>query len=153
MYMAALDSPKLHLKFSSKVDHSPGAERSKRELQSKMKTMTAHAFAESINLGVTALAFWYGGKLLSEGLYDTRTFFIVFMAVLTRSNTGGVLFGFSSNVAKAHSAANHILDLRASQPPINTSTGVEALAASDEPVAVEFCNVTFTYPGDPTTRH
>ena len=73
------------------------AECSKRELQSKMKTMIAHAFAESINLAVTALAFWYGGKLLSEGLYDTRTFFIVFMAVLTGSNSGGILFGYSSS--------------------------------------------------------
>jgi ATP-binding cassette subfamily B (MDR/TAP) protein 1 len=62
-----------------------------------MKTMIAHAFAESINLAVTALAFWYGGKLLSEGLYDTRTFFIVFMAVLTGSNSGGILFGYSSS--------------------------------------------------------
>lgn len=73
------------------------AECSERELQSKMKTMIAHAFAESINLAVTALAFWYGGKLLSEGLYDMRTFFIVFMAVLTGSNTGGILFGYSSS--------------------------------------------------------
>ncbi|KAJ9160641.1 ABC transporter protein AtrC [Coniochaeta hoffmannii] len=125
------------------------AECSKRELQSKMKTMIAHAFAESINLAVTALAFWYGGKLLSEGLYDTRTFFIVFMAVLTGSNSGGILFGYSSNVAKAHSAANHILDLRASQPPINTSTGTKASAATEESAAFEFRNVTFAYPSRP----
>ncbi|KAK2041403.1 P-loop containing nucleoside triphosphate hydrolase protein, partial [Colletotrichum somersetense] len=123
---------------------------SRRELRNKMITMIIHAVAESASLAVTALAFWYGGKLLSEGLYDMRTFFIVFMAVLMGSNSGGVLFGFSSNVAKAHSAANHILDLRASQPPINTSIGIKGLPPSNESsVAVEFRNVTFAYPNRP----
>jgi ATP-binding cassette subfamily B (MDR/TAP) protein 1 len=39
--------------------------------------------------------------------------------------------------------------LRASQPPINTSTGIKALAASDDSAAVEFRNVTFAYPSRP----
>ncbi|KAL2879796.1 hypothetical protein SGCOL_004839 [Colletotrichum sp. CLE4] len=122
-----------------------------RELRSKMITMVVHAFAESINMAVTGLAFWYGGKLLSEGRYDMRTFFIVFMAVLMGSQSGGVLFGFSSNVSRAHSAANHIIDLRTSQPPINTSSGLKELPASkNSPAAIEFRDVTFAYPSRPT---
>ncbi|KAI1843491.1 hypothetical protein JX266_010317 [Neoarthrinium moseri] len=126
------------------------AECSSRELRSKMLTMLVHSFAESINLAVTGLAFWYGGKLLSEGSYDMQTFFIVFMAVLMGSQSGGVLFGFSSNVSRAHSAANHILDLRQAQPPINNSTGTKQLPLSGEKsAAIEFRDVAFAYPGRP----
>jgi len=100
---------------------------SRQELQCKMTTMTIHAFAKSINLTVTSLAFWYSGKLLSEGRYDPRTFFIVFMAVLMGSQSGGILFGYSSNASKANSAANRILDLCTSQPPINTPSGIKKL--------------------------
>ncbi|KAK1522661.1 multidrug resistance protein 3 [Colletotrichum paranaense] len=131
--------------FKSRLD-----ECASRELRSKMITMVVHAFAESINMAVTGLAFWYGGKLLSEGHYDMRTFFIVFMAVLMGSQSGGVLFGFSSNVSRAHSAANHIIDLRISQPPINTSSGVKELPESENNrVAIEFRDVTFAYPSRP----
>ncbi|KAG7046394.1 multidrug resistance protein [Colletotrichum scovillei] len=131
--------------FKSRLD-----ECASRELRSKMITMVVHAFAESINMAVTGLAFWYGGKLLSEGHYDMRTFFIVFMAVLMGSQSGGVLFGFSSNVSRAHSAANHIIDLRLSQPPINTSSGVKEMPESENNrAAIEFRDVTFAYPSRP----
>ncbi|KAK3364551.1 hypothetical protein B0T25DRAFT_598804 [Lasiosphaeria hispida] len=124
---------------------------SSRELRSKMVAMLANAFADSLNLAVTSLAFWYGGKLLSEGVYDTRTFFIVFIGVLMGSNSGGIMFGYSSNVSQAHSAANHIISLRRSYPPINTSTGLLSLPPHDTSIpAIEFRNVTFTYPSCPS---
>lgn len=124
------------------------AECSRHELRSKMITMIVHSFAESVNLAVTSLAFWYGGKLLSDDEYNLRTFFIVFMAVLIGSQTAGVLFGYSSDVSRAHSATNHIYAMRQSQPPINTSMGANNEPSPDEKAAtIEFRDVTFAYPG------
>lgn len=51
----------------------------------------------------------------------------------------------AADTTKAHSAANHIIDLRRSRPPINTSTGSKP-ASDQSDVAIEFRNVRFTYP-------
>lgn len=131
--------------FQSRLD-----ECSRRELRNKMVTMLVHAFAESISLAVTSLAFWYGGKLLSQGEYALRDFFIAFMAVLIGSQTAGILFGFSSDVSRAHAAANHIIALRESRPPINTSTGSKiATTRSEIAPVIEFRNVNFAYASRP----
>ncbi|KFZ10379.1 hypothetical protein V502_08155 [Pseudogymnoascus sp. VKM F-4520 (FW-2644)] len=52
------------------------------------------------------------------------------------------------DTTKAHAAANQILYLRAQQPPINSSTGAEPNPDSGE-IAIEFSNVTFSYPTRP----
>ncbi|KAH6622419.1 putative ABC transporter [Boeremia exigua] len=130
--------------FQSRLD-----ECSKREFRSKMVTMLVHAFAESINLAVTSLAFWYGGKLLSQGEYSLRDFFIAFMAVLIGSQTAGILFGFSSDVSRAHAAANHIIALRESRPPINTSTGSKISNTGGKAPIIEFRDVNFAYASRP----
>ena len=122
--------------FRSRLD-----ECSRRELRSKMVTMLVHAFA------VTSLAFWYGGKLLSQGEYALRDFFIAFMAVLIGSQTAGILFGYSSDVSKAHAAANHIIALQESRPPINTSTGSKiTMTGSEKAPLIESRDITFAYP-------
>ncbi|KAK0725841.1 P-loop containing nucleoside triphosphate hydrolase protein [Lasiosphaeris hirsuta] len=119
-------------------------ESSSRELRSKMAAMLRNAFADSLNLAVASLGFWYGGKLLSEGEYDTRTFFIVFMAVLMDP------IRVASYVSQAHLAANHIISLRRARPLINTSTGLLSLPPHNPSTpAIEFRNVTFTYPSRP----
>lgn len=131
--------------FQSRLD-----ECSRRELRSKVVTMLVHAFAESVSLAVTSLAFWYGGKLLSQREYALRDFFIAFMAVLVGSQTAGILFGYSSDVSKAHAAANHIIALRESKPPINTSTGSKVTAkGSEKAPVIEFRDVNFAYASRP----
>ncbi|EAT76662.2 hypothetical protein SNOG_15824 [Parastagonospora nodorum SN15] len=126
------------------------AECSRREVRSKMVTMLVHAFAESVNLAVTSLAFWYGGELLSQGEYTLREFFIAFMSVLIGSQTAGVLFGYSSDVSKAHAAANHIIALRDSRPPITTSTGSKiTMTGCEKAPLIEFRNVNFAYASRP----
>ncbi|KAH5054470.1 hypothetical protein HBI73_226010 [Parastagonospora nodorum] len=115
-----------------------------------MVTMLVHAFAESVNLAVTSLAFWYGGELLSQGEYTLREFFIAFMSVLIGSQTAGVLFGYSSDVSKAHAAANHIIALRDSRPPITTSTGSKiTMTGCEKAPLIEFRNVNFAYASRP----
>lgn len=52
------------------------------------------------------------------------------------------------DTTKAHSAANHIIDLRRSRPPINTSTGSKPTSGQSE-IAIEFKDVRFSYPTRP----
>ena len=42
-----------------------------------------------------ALAFWYGGKLLSEGEYTPQTFFVIFIAIIFGGQAAGFIFGFT----------------------------------------------------------
>lgn len=66
------------------------------EVRTKLLSMVLYALSESVSLAVAALAFWYGGKLLSEGKYDVTTFFIVFISVVMGAHAAGFLFGFTS---------------------------------------------------------
>ncbi len=72
------------------------AECAEHEVRTKFLSMILYALSESVSLAVSALAFWYGGKLLSEGEYDVTTFFIVFISVVMGSHAAGFLFGFTS---------------------------------------------------------
>ena len=69
---------------------------SRREVRTKFLSMLLYALSESVSLAVAALAFWYGGKLLSEGKYDVTAFFIIFISVVMGAHAAGFLFGFTS---------------------------------------------------------
>jgi ATP-binding cassette subfamily B (MDR/TAP) protein 1 len=69
---------------------------SRAEMKTKMLSMLMFAFSESASLGVSGLAFWYGGKLMYEGKYNVTEFFIVFIAVVYGAHAAGYLFGFTS---------------------------------------------------------
>ena len=69
----------------------------KHEMQTELISMILYALSESRGLAVPGLAFWYGGKLLSEGKYDVQTFFIVFISVVLGGHAGSFLFGYTSS--------------------------------------------------------
>lgn len=59
--------------------------------------MLLFALSESVELLALALAFWYGGKLLSQGQMSTAAFFTVFIAVVFGGQAAGAIFGFTSS--------------------------------------------------------
>lgn len=59
--------------------------------------MVFFALSESLELLAAALAFWYGGRLLSTGETNTSAFFTVFISVVIGGQAAGALFGFSSS--------------------------------------------------------
>lgn len=42
-----------------------------------------------------ALAFWYGGRLMSYGEYNAQQFFVIFIAVIFGGQAAGFIFGFT----------------------------------------------------------
>lgn len=69
----------------------------KRAYLGTMKNMILFGLSESMDMLGNALAFWYGGRLLSFGEYDATQFFVVFVAVLFGGQAAGFLFGFTSS--------------------------------------------------------
>lgn len=59
--------------------------------------MLFFALSESVELLALALAFWYGGKLLSQEEMSTAAFFTVFIAVIFGGQAAGAIFGFTSS--------------------------------------------------------
>ena len=115
--------------------------------------MVLFGLSESLDLLGTGLAFWYGGRLLSTGELTASQFFIVFTAVVFGGQGAGMLFGFTSNLTKANTAASRILHLRDVVPAINGSTGNDMPPAppdADEVPAIEFRDVKFAYPTRPS---
>lgn len=138
--------PKILAKYGQSLQTSV-----RKSYKQTLITMVLFGLSESLDLAATGLAFWYGAKLLSEGKYGTQAFFIVFSAVLFGGQAAGFLFGFTLNITKAHSAANHIIHLRSSSPPINSSRGIDpSKEKPDDGVAISFSKVRFAYPSRPS---
>ncbi|KAK2746070.1 multidrug-resistance transporter mdr5 [Myotisia sp. PD_48] len=111
--------------------------------------MIFFGLSDSIDMATMALAFWYGGRLMSFGEYTMEQFFVIFIAIIFGGQAAGFIFGFTMNTTKAHAAANHIFHLRSQVAPINGSTGEPPASGEDSDIAVEFKNVTFHYPTRP----
>ncbi|KAF2463015.1 multidrug resistance protein [Lindgomyces ingoldianus] len=114
--------------------------------------MALYSLSDTLALAGNAMAFWYGGRLISYGELSTTKYFIIFSAVIFGGQSAGFMFGFTSSTNKAHAAMNRILFLTHSKPPINSSTGVDPKSSpvpADTPT-VEFRDVNFRYPSRPT---
>ncbi|KAM5476044.1 multidrug-resistance transporter mdr5 [Microsporum audouinii] len=120
-----------------------------RSLKYTAIAMIFFGFSDSIDTAAMALAFWYGGRLMSYGEYTAQQFFVIFIAIIFGGQAAGFIFGFTMNTTKAHAAANQILHLRNQVAPINGSTGEQPASGDDTDVAVEFRDVSFSYPTRP----
>ncbi|KAF3483014.1 multidrug resistance protein [Arthroderma uncinatum] len=120
-----------------------------RSVKHTIISMIFFGLSDSIDTAAMALGFWYGGRLISYGEYTAEQFFVVFIAIIFGGQSAGIIFGFTLNTTKAHAAANQILHLRNQVAPINGSTGETPASGEDSDVAVEFRNVTFSYPTRP----
>jgi ATP-binding cassette subfamily B (MDR/TAP) protein 1 len=69
-------------------------------LQSTLWTMLWFSLAQSIDLLAMGLAFWYGGKLMSTGEYNTNQFFIVFIGIIFGGQAAGQLFSYTTSMSR-----------------------------------------------------
>ena len=109
------------------------------------------ALADSIELLVTALGFWYGGQLLGSREYDVVQFFVIYTALVQGGQAAGQFLSFGPNIAKATAAANRILSFRDAKSSLDKqSSSVVGNPLTDagakDGVKIEFNGVSFKYP-------
>ncbi|KAF8426010.1 ABC multidrug transporter [Tirmania nivea] len=102
--------------------------------------------SESIVLLAMALAFWYGGRLISWREYSVKQFFTVYVALVQGGEAAGQWFSFTPNMAQAVQASRRILAMREAGNAKNASPKPPApLGDSSGGCEVEFRNVRFKY--------
>jgi ATP-binding cassette subfamily B (MDR/TAP) protein 1 len=85
-----------------------------------LHTVIWFGLTESIPFLGMALAFWYGGKLISTGEYSTTQFFVIYVAIIFGGEAAAQFFAWtSSEFSFAFSPRDHCLMLN---PRHRTST-------------------------------
>eukprot|EP01114_Cavostelium_apophysatum_P016898 TRINITY_DN48_c0_g1_i1.p1 TRINITY_DN48_c0_g1~~TRINITY_DN48_c0_g1_i1.p1 ORF type:complete len:1280 (-),score=427.38 TRINITY_DN48_c0_g1_i1:235-4074(-) len=132
-------------KYSERLEE-PMQLGSRRALTSGIAT----AFGVFSILGVYAISFWYGGKLIRDGEYEFIDVLKVFMAIAMSTMGIGQSAAFFPDAAKAKAASSmifQIIDRKSAIDPENES-GVEPQVTG----TIEFKDVTFHYPQRPDTQ-
>ena len=109
-----------------------------------------YALTDSIELLGMALAFWYGGQLLASREYQPVQFFVIYSAIIQGAQAAGQYLSISANIAQATAAANRILDLRGKSAHQGQTTSTVTSPRTGLGANIEFKNVTFSYPSNPT---
>ncbi|KAE8318073.1 P-loop containing nucleoside triphosphate hydrolase protein [Aspergillus transmontanensis] len=109
-----------------------------------------YALSQSITFLCAALAFWYGGTLLSKHEYTVVQFFICFSALISGAQTAGVIFSYAPGMSKAMGAARDLRTLFNRRPTIDTwDTSGKPFDKKASSGRIEFRNVSFSYPSRP----
>ncbi|PTB63095.1 P-loop containing nucleoside triphosphate hydrolase protein [Trichoderma citrinoviride] len=107
-----------------------------------VRSMVWFALSDSIDLLCMALAFWYGGRLLSFREYTTTQFFIVFISIVIGAQTTGQFFANSPGMYLKELVGLH---LEYQSPP-------DVSVLDEQTPLIEFHNVDFAYPARPSQR-
>lgn len=120
----------------------------KESLKSNLRNSTFYAASQSLMFLAIALAFWYGGTLISSGEYTLFQFFLVYSEIIFGTQSAGTVFSFAGDMSKARNAANELRKLFERKPAIDPwSTDGER--AENVEGHVEFRDVHFRYPTRP----
>ncbi|KAJ9647242.1 multidrug-resistance transporter mdr2 [Coniosporium tulheliwenetii] len=128
--------------------HGQLIEQNRRSFRSVAKSSILYAASESLTLLVTALAFWYGGKLIAEGEYTILQYFVTFSAVILSAQSAGTAFAFAPNLSKATQAAVQLKKLFDRKPDIDIWSE-EGKVLENVEGSLEFRDVHFRYPTRP----
>lgn len=112
--------------------------------------------SQCVQLLVTALAFWYGGRELAQGHTSSKGFFTILISVVYGSVQAGNIFNYSADFSSAHSAACKSLSILKQAKEV-----VAEAQANDRDVQwntedslpsgqIALKEVTFRYPQRPT---
>jgi len=112
------------------------------------------ASVQIIQLGVYALLFWVGGKLIDEKVVDFETFMLVLFPMMFSTSGMGQAANWVSGAGKGKAAAVRVFELFDATPPIDskpwnedgTVRPIRAHNKGDIQGEIELRNVKFAYP-------
>lgn len=120
----------------------------KASLRSNLKNSTFYAASQSMMFLAIALAFWYGGTLVSSGEYTLFQFFLVYSEIIFGTQSAGTVFSFAGDMSKARNAANGLRNLFDRKPTIDPWS-TDGTRNEDIEGHIEFRDVHFRYPTRP----
>ena len=118
-------------------------------------------FVQLIQLGVYALAFYIGARLIDDGLLDFETFNLVLWSMAFGASGMGMAANWVAAAGKGKAAAVRVFELFDRTPPIDSKPWNEDGSPRDMVVPsdvngkkgeIEFRNVKFAYPTRKTAR-
>ncbi|KAF3932797.1 hypothetical protein ABW19_dt0207792 [Dactylella cylindrospora] len=119
-------------------------------VRSLVGTMFWYSLSQSISFLAMALGFWYGGRLISFGEYNSQQFYIVFIAVIFSGEAGGALFTYTSSITQAQGAANYVFNLRRQvSKDMKDDSPPQDENGNGGAAAVECKDLEFSYPRRP----
>lgn len=131
-------------------------QKSSESIRSILQASALYAASQSVTFLCAALAFWYGGTLLSTHEYTVTQFFICFAALISGAQTAGVIFSHAPAMSSAIGAAQQLRELferRSSTADSDSESGVtpeEATGTKFEKAdcvgRLEFHGVSYSYP-------
>lgn len=100
--------------------------------------MFFYSLSQSVSFLVMCLGFWYGGRLVSTGEYNTGQFYIIFIAIVFSGEAAAMFFQYTTSITKARTAVNYIIQLRRSRTlndALSSDTAPSSSSSSDPPIA------------------
>jgi ATP-binding cassette subfamily B (MDR/TAP) protein 1 len=127
------------------------AQQSAQSLRSILSASSLYAASQSIVYLCAALAFWYGGILISNGEYSLFQFIVCFSALISGSQIAGSIFAFAPDASKAMHAAWEVKGILERKPRISpnhngSDPNGDLSGKGVEQGTIEFKNVSFSYP-------
>lgn len=127
------------------------SQRAATSLRSMLSASALYAASQSVVFLCAALAFWYGGQLVSTGEYSVFQFYICFVALISGAQTAGSIFSYAPDASKAMHASHELKTLLESKSRIilevNGHSNEEK--RSTDGIQLELSNVDFQYPSRP----
>ncbi|KAK2593237.1 hypothetical protein QQS21_009077 [Conoideocrella luteorostrata] len=86
-----------------------------KSLRSILSASALYAASQSVVFLCAALAFWYGGHLISTGEYTVFQFYICFVSLISGAQTAGSIFTYAPDASKAMHASQELQTLLANK--------------------------------------
>ncbi|ORX77993.1 P-loop containing nucleoside triphosphate hydrolase protein [Basidiobolus meristosporus CBS 931.73] len=122
--------------------------------KNSMKSIMTGNFWLSLGYSIAyllyALAYWWGSRLVSNGEFSSKQFFVVLPALLFSAQASGQMFSLAPDLTKAKMAASNIFQLIEQKPTIGQSQDAgKSKGQGDIEGEIELKEIHFRYPSRP----